>query len=353
LLLFLLATSNIVANIDGTKDQRTADDLSAAIDQSFRTGGVVVSDVWSSPARSNNDSGMGTEPFIFGAGHGTTGTRSIYKAACALGFPSVHWESDCRSKKSTVDEERGLQAHAKAVRAWDHITICASSRNVTEACRVEQMARSIAQMKESLSVMINSGGVRSSHDTPYPFLSSYCKDLQQQQGQNVVFMTSERSPDEWSIRRITEHNSSLVCRDFVMPLWRPTHFDEEYGALDLDKCFELAMQRQGDDAPKYIFEVMVSYDFVLKQEVRGNETKLMQLIYNNQMAMKQHQEWAREELKPSYTINVFEMPTRLGIGQLADELEAGIKDKVVVQRQKKLVLYTQGKPKPKWKQKAP
>jgi hypothetical protein len=201
----------------------------------------------------NDDKRM---PLFIGAGQGTTGTRSMYRAFCHLGIPSVHWNSYCienalasppgDDKGGGVDGNDGgknnsspsllfetsLQHHYQAIQTYLQLGNCAifhrrrrllnESHNATRreeeeilTCSDEEFEHLSAQLHVHVAQVVRSGMIASLHDVPYAQMVPYILDIARQDSLSSLLIMTERDPVAWVASRTLKHaaQTDVVCQD--------------------------------------------------------------------------------------------------------------------------------------------
>lgn len=176
-------------------------------------------------------------PFLIGAGLGTTGTTSLFKAMCNLGFPSVHYKRSCTrvDLNSTIEGSLnlGVQAHRRMLKKFGHLKNCSlNSRknNGTSVCPDYDTAAS--EMMKEVAAVVKSG-LMFVTDTPYPFLVPYLRQVAKEEGLRDIVILTERDPKKWAFSRTHHHtwDADVMCENV------------DY-AFDLQGC----LQKEKDNA---------------------------------------------------------------------------------------------------------
>lgn len=197
-------------------------------------------------------------PLFYHISPGSTGSRTLYHAACNAGFPSVHHKSFCISSNRGVNGVsprivEGVRAHLQVLRLYQIAYKCCSYWNigiilqdddsggggkiivtkgegeeddtiVLELCTMslENWAKDI---QTHLSIVLQSGIV-GLFDTPYPLLASQVLDLviNLRTTPPIVAMT-ERDVTSWARSRSKNHNLMLCKKEFSYQGLGASEFD--------------------------------------------------------------------------------------------------------------------------------
>jgi len=243
-------------------------------------------------------------PLFFGLGQGTTGTHTAFLATCHLNLTSVHGIETCLEGQVRADVDKhvldGIKAHTQAVKYYKRLRSCA---HPSFNCTFNDALTYVNELKRFIREVIDSS-IGAVHDTPYSYMTNYVLHVAKEvRGpMSLILLQTEREPNRWAERRAQAHPIAIVCKEFFM-------YDQparrELGALDLDKCMELALSRS--PLPTIFSDVFVSYRQLIA-EVGGNTTKLEQLKHFNQVAIETYQESMRQLARPAllYNINLWE-----------------------------------------------
>lgn len=186
-------------------------------------------------------------PLVIGAGQGTTGTRSMYRAFCHLGIPSVHWDRYCIDKKfpssdrgdssdgdssrdprpasSSLLSETGLEHHYQAIQTYLRLGNCAilhrrrlKEKNTLDefmTCTEEEFDNLSTKLHFHVAQVVKSGVIASLHDVPYTQMVPYIMEIAQQESIPTLLILSEREPEKWVVSRTSHHatQTDVVCQD--------------------------------------------------------------------------------------------------------------------------------------------
>ncbi|KAL7546523.1 hypothetical protein ACHAWF_012033 [Thalassiosira exigua] len=165
-------------------------------------------------------------PLFFHVSPGTTGSRSLYHAACNLGFPSVHHGGFCISPTRGIRGvdpavTRGVRAHAEVHRLYTMVEKCTkihdhgNSEFGTGAARqlchtpldqwVDDVRRRLAEVMESDVVGL--------FDVPYAnFAAPALEAARARRRAPPIVALTERPPEQWAKSRGRGHDL-LVCKE--------------------------------------------------------------------------------------------------------------------------------------------
>jgi hypothetical protein len=232
-----------------------------------------------------NTDQSGTFPLIIGAGQGTTGTRSIQKAVCKLGIPSVHYNSACFEGSVPFNNtmifqhaELGVKAHVKVIQTWKELRDClGKARKRGNVCaKAEDL---LTLVRKYVTEVIQSG-VGAVHDTPYTMMVPYViKVARETRNSEPILPLTERNPQEWAARRVQTHELTpqLACKD-------------PRGAFDIDYCLDSGLNASD------MFHAYTDYIDSAEQDEYVSLLEKSMDIYQQSM----------RELKPVYMVNMFE-----------------------------------------------
>lgn len=238
-------------------------------------------------------------PLYIGAGQGTTGTRSVHAAVCALGIPSVHYNRVCfrgkgiSTSNSTIfpsdSVERGITAHLQAIASWKRLSECVSeARSNVKICH--EAMDIITNMTNQVAQVVSSG-VGAVHDVPYTLMIPYLVNLsKRERGIDPILLLAERNPNEWAIRRVESHGDTpqLICND-------------TNGAFDLQYC----MEKESN-----VDNLLFAYDNI--------KSKDEQEVYISTLAeAMDHFQTGIRQLSPDFQINMFELDSKIDVTNLA------------------------------------
>jgi len=177
-------------------------------------------------------------PLLYHISPGSTGSRTLYHAACQAGFPSVHHKSFCISSNRGIDSVsenvvEGVRAHFEVLRWYQIADECCSlwskgkvssldvdlnggekvdgSEHIQLPCLIplDQWAQILQQF---LKMVVNSGIV-GLFDTPYPYLAPEVLDSADKGRISKPFIAmTERDPKSWAKSR-SENHGLMVCRE--------------------------------------------------------------------------------------------------------------------------------------------
>lgn len=191
----------------------------------------------------NTSAGISSSPLFYHVSPGSTGSRTLYHAACTSGFPSVHHKSFCISQTqgiSAVDENvvRGVRSHYEILRLYQMASDCCSlwskgkiqsphddwdvvaldsGNNRTMPTMAKQLCYTpldkwAAGIQTHLSVVIQSGLV-GLFDTPYPYLAQQILVLADNwRSTSPIIAMTERDPSVWAKSR-TKNHGLLLCQE--------------------------------------------------------------------------------------------------------------------------------------------
>lgn len=196
------------------------------------------------------------QPLFYHISPGSTGSRTLYHAACNAGFPSVHHKSFCISSNRGVNGVspkvvEGVRAHLKVLRLYQIAYKCCSYWNkgiimhdnnsgsgkiamredgqegkgvILELCAMslDDWARDI---QTHLSTVLQSSIV-GLFDTPYPLMASQVLNLATKLRDipPIIAMT-ERDAASWAKSRSRNHNLMLCKKEFSYEGLGASEFD--------------------------------------------------------------------------------------------------------------------------------
>ena len=204
------------------------------------------------------------EPLFYHISPGSTGSRTLYHAACNAGFPSVHHKSFCISSNRGVNGVpskvvEGVRAHLQVLRLYQIAYKCCSywkkgiiiqddsggsekivmkeedgddERVILDLCAMslDDWARDI---QTHLSTVLQSS-IAGLFDTPYPLMASQVLELTTKlRSRPPIIAMTERDEVSWAKSRSRNHNLMLCKKEFSY---------EELGASEFDiiGCVERA-----------------------------------------------------------------------------------------------------------------
>ncbi|KAL3789548.1 hypothetical protein HJC23_001356 [Cyclotella cryptica] len=177
---------------------------------------------------------VSTTPLFYHISPGSTGSRSLYHAACHAGFPSIHHKSFCIASSrgiATVAREVvvGVRAHYELLRLYSLAGECCKLWNkggleepihddddaVEEKALLSPLCFTpldewADQVRHHLRTVMQSGLV-GLFDTPYPYLAPQVLDLAKQWRTSTILAMTERDPTSWAKSRIK--HGLLLCRE--------------------------------------------------------------------------------------------------------------------------------------------
>ncbi|KAL7473760.1 hypothetical protein ACHAXS_014231 [Conticribra weissflogii] len=189
-------------------------------------------------ASHDDETGRAIAPLLYHISPGSTGSRTLYHAACQAGFPSVHHKSFCISPHRGIDGVaenvvEGVRAHFEVLRWYQIAEECCSlwskgkvsledlDRNADEnfdgsdgiqlpcLLPLDQWTQIIQYF---LKLVVNSGIV-GLFDTPYPYLATQVMEYADKGRISKPFVAmTERDPKSWAKSR-SENHGLMVCRD--------------------------------------------------------------------------------------------------------------------------------------------
>ena len=228
-------------------------------------------------------------PLIIGAGQGTTGTRSIQKAVCKLGIPSVHFNQACHQGiplNSTIfpNTKQGVDAHIKVIETWKELRDCVhEARKQGNVCVRAQHLLTIVRKHVTEVIQSDIGAI---HDTPYTMMIPYIlKVARETRGSEPILILTERNPHEWAARRVQSHGDTpqLVCND-------------PRGAFDIDYCLDSGLNAT------QLFHIYPN------SKNSGEQQKEYMSLLEKTM---QHYQQTIRQLSPVYIVNMFESKERI------------------------------------------
>jgi len=240
-------------------------------------------------------------PLIFSAGEGTTATHAFYDATCELGLRSVHWGQSCNHDVgfSNKKPSAGVMAHFDLLRAYNRLKNCATSLGDAEDVECPTVNRTLHVMLHRINQVISSPDIDAIHDAPYPNFGEYILDATKNiRGKKPIVVLGERNPQDWTKRRIQQHQKAVACRG------------NDIGT-NLYRCLQLAIQTGlGNERINTIF-------YQLKEpESHANITIAKGFeMYQNKMRKV-----------AAYHTNLFERNPRIDKSQLAKEIGYVIAD---------------------------
>lgn len=223
-------------------------------------------------------------PLFYHISPGSTGSRTLYHAACNSGFPSVHHKSFCISSTRGVNGVSprvvdGVRAHLQVLRLYQIAYKCCSYWRkgiimqddnsddgkitvmkgegeeddiILELCdmSLDDWAKDI---QTHLSTVLQSSIV-GLFDTPYPLLASQVLDLAMKLRTipPIVAMT-ERDVSSWARSRSQNHNLMLCKKEFSYEGWGSSEFDI-LGCVERASA-AIKAREEGKDTVLYFWDV--------------------------------------------------------------------------------------------------
>ena len=146
----------------------------------------------------DNDDNNIVTPLFYHVSPGSTGSRSLYHAACLAGYPSVHHKSFCISNTRGIsssnttaavskDVVRGIRSHFEIIRLYTMAYECCklyskgklvptTTTDLTNVNRNHHLCYTplhtwITELQSHLAIVIQNSDLVGIFDTPYPYLS--------------------------------------------------------------------------------------------------------------------------------------------------------------------------------------
>lgn len=195
------------------------------------------------------------EPLFYHISPGSTGSRTLYHAACNAGFPSVHHKSFCISSNRGVNGVspkvvEGVRAHLQVLRLyqiaykccsyWDKGIILQDDNNdsgkivIKEEGKEDEIMFDLCTMslddwardiQTHLSTVLQSSIV-GLFDTPYPLMASQVLNLTNKlRATPPIIAMTERDAASWANSRSTNHNLMLCKKEFSYERLGASEFD--------------------------------------------------------------------------------------------------------------------------------
>ena len=284
---------------------RTSSTRSSSFERSItKEGHVEAAATKSTRAEMNQE--FAEMPLFYHISPGSTGSRTLYHAACNAGFPSVHHKSFCISSNRGVNGVpskvvEGVRAHLQVLRLYQIAYKCCSywkkgiiiqdnsgsgkivmkedgeedGAVILDLCAMslDDWARDI---QTYLSTVLQSSIV-GLFDTPYPLMATQVLELTAKLRDTppIIAMT-ERDEVSWAKSRSRNHNLMLCKKEFSY---------EELGASEFDiiGCVERArsstMDTQGGNKSEVlhfwdVFEYRSRFDEVGDEFRKGLERQM-------------------------------------------------------------------------------
>ena len=174
---------------------------------------------------------------MIGVSQGTTGTHSVWHAACRAGFNGVHYNAHCSKRRGAVEivEAPNSTVHRmmSPMDLMDDGMIASSYRlpggsgevlrhwaAFEDAASGKKPARAMTwldNMRSSMLRTLQSPELDHYHDTPYPEMISLILELQAAHTLNVVAIESPREAHEWAQKRMSFMSGYVfMCRKGVL-----------------------------------------------------------------------------------------------------------------------------------------
>ena len=249
ILFFLLVLTLTITQTHLYTIMNSSSARSSSLDRSFTKGGHVEAVA----AKMNQE--FAEMPLFYHISPGSTGSRTLYHAACNAGFPSVHHKSFCISSNRGVNGVpskvvEGVRAHLQVLRLYQIAYKCCSywkkgviiqddsdsekiaikeedgedERVILDLCAMslDDWARDI---QTHLSTVLQSSIV-GLFDTPYPLMASQVLELSTKLRDTppIIAMT-ERDEVSWAKSRSRNHNLMLCKKEFSYEGLGASEFD--------------------------------------------------------------------------------------------------------------------------------
>lgn len=307
-----------------------------------------------------NPSDQQFEPLFYHISPGSTGSRTLYHAACNAGFPSVHHKSFCISSNRGVNGVspkvvEGVRAHLQVLRLYQIVYKCCSywdkgiimqddnsdsgkmvikeegegGEIILDLCTMslDDWARDI---QTHLSTVLQSSIV-GLFDTPYPLMASQVINLTNKfRATPPIIAMTERDAASWANSRSKNHNLMLCKKEFSYGRLGASEFD-------IIGCVERAIssvtQAKEDNKDRVlrfwdVFEYRSRFEEVRSEFRRGLE-----------LQMEHHQKVYRP--MADYTPNFFGISSFNESQQNSTPMtktKAPVTDKQVTRDMKRLIL---------------
>ena len=169
---------------------------------------------------------VSTAPLFYHISPGSTGSRTLYHAACSAGLPSVHHKSFCISDTRGIEGVnkkvvKGVRAHFEVLRLHEMAVGCLKAKSklfagvssnkdytLVSFCNMSIDEWS-ANLQTHLSTVLKSDLV-GLFDTPYPYLAPQIMNLIKLWRPTAIIGMTQRDPSSWVNSR-TKHGL-LLCR---------------------------------------------------------------------------------------------------------------------------------------------
>jgi len=135
---------------------------------------------------------------LYVVSQGTTGTRSVFEAGCALGLAGVHWRLECRDGRT-----RHLDANLSSSSFPSHVAMMKLLSNPGDRAGGEWAAEASARASE-----VEQAGI-SVADNPYTDLAEHVLAAPGWEG--TLFVAVPRDAGEWARSRLEHLEGQLVC----------------------------------------------------------------------------------------------------------------------------------------------
>ncbi|KAL7451196.1 hypothetical protein ACHAWC_003020, partial [Mediolabrus comicus] len=238
------------------------------------------------PSQANNSSiDTSNTPLFYHISPGSTGSRTLYHAACIAGLPSVHHKSFCISSHRGVNGVStrvvdGVHAHFQLLRLYQIAYKCCSywskgfiiaeensdgtgrknirmkeegdyNRSTIDLCTMP-LDNWSSDIQTHLSTVLQSD-IIGLFDTPYPLLASQVLDLGRKQRTlpTIVAMT-KRDVASWAQSRSKNHNLMLCKEEFSYDGLGASEFDI-LGCVDRAISSAVAKKRDGKNTHRRLY----------------------------------------------------------------------------------------------------
>mmetsp|Transcript_17721 Transcript_17721/g.32181 ORF Transcript_17721/g.32181 Transcript_17721/m.32181 type:complete len:574 (+) Transcript_17721:103-1824(+) len=254
-------------------------------------------------------------PLFYHISPGSTGSRTLYHAACTSGFPSVHHKSFCISQTRGIqgvadNVVQGVLSHYELLRLYEMAYDCCSlwskgkirtahenrishgNTNNTSSIVVQQLCNTplhewTRDIQSHLTNVLQSGLV-GLFDTPYPYLAPQVLELAKlgRTTSPIIAMT-ERDPKGWASSRSRNHGI-LVCRE--------EYSYEGLGASEFDvvgcvtRAYNSSLVVDGEDSNEFQSEsltVLHFWDVFQYRSHKGDIDPAFQMGMERQMERHQ------------------------------------------------------------------
>ena len=226
---------------------------------------------------------------IIGAGHGTTGTHSLYKELCAMGFKAMHWASVCNSLHQGSGKTKTAVAN-------DYYISRVGVGGLDFVQREEDAIRKVIGSVVDL-------GIQAVTDSPVFYMID---ELIASFPKAKVVLTKRAGPD-WARSRMTNHHREVICLESAQHLNESV---EEEGMPPLHHPFalracaeraRLRAARNGGSFPPAAVSPFVKYsDFLTEARKYGHGDGVAPLVE----AYKCYNDYVRRSLPPERILEV-------------------------------------------------